>query len=201
LRGGKYKGTTRRAFFFAGVSLGATSCSHRKPNAGLTGSQIMTAGRRFVAFIAGVLALIACSASSANAQFAGLAGTWTGGGKIAFSDGTSDRLRCRATYSVGGGGSQVTLTLRCASDSYNFNLTGSLAASGGSVQGTWTESTRGIGGTLSGTATASSVRLQVIGPAFAAGLSMTVSGNRQVVQIAAPASSIQSAIITLSKGG
>jgi hypothetical protein len=109
-------------------------------------------------------------------------------------------MRCRATYSVGGGGTQAQLTLRCASDSYNFNLSSSIQSQGGSVSGSWSESTRGIGGTLSGSASARGLQLQVIGPAFAAGLSLSVNGNRQIVSIAAPASQITSATITLTRG-
>jgi hypothetical protein len=154
-----------------------------------------------------VLGIVAASfvltASPANAQsgpFSALAGSWSGGGKVTFSDGSSDRLRCRATYSVGGGGNQTQLTLRCASDSYNFSLSSSIQAQGSAVSGSWSEATRGISGTLSGTANARGFQLQVIGPAFAAGLNLSVNGNRQIVQIAAPASQITSATITLTRG-
>lgn len=160
--------------------------------------------RRICALVIGILAAsVVFTALPANAQsgpFSALAGSWSGGGKILFSDGTVDRLRCRATYSVGGGGSQAQLTLRCASDSYNFNLSSSIQAQGGSVSGSWSESTRGISGTLSGSASARGIQVQVIGPAFAAGLSLSVNGNRQVVSIAAPASQITSATITLTRG-
>jgi hypothetical protein len=167
----------------------------------------MTVRDRYRRFCALVIGIVAASvifgvlpASAQSGPFSGLAGSWSGGGKINFSDGTADRLRCRATYSVGGGGTQAQLTLRCASDSYNFNLSSSIQSQGGSVSGSWSESTRGIGGTLSGSASARGLQLQVIGPAFAAGLSLSVNGNRQVVSIAAPASQITSATITLTRG-
>src|SRR5262249_26169130 len=113
----------------------------------------MTARDRYRRFCALVIGIVAASgnvgvlpARAQSGPFSGLAGSWSGGGKINFSDGTADRLRCRATYSVGGGGTQAQLTLRCASDSYNFNLSSSIQSQGGSVSGSWSESTRGIGG-------------------------------------------------------
>jgi hypothetical protein len=159
--------------------------------------------RRACALVIGaVAAIIMFAAPSANAQsgpFTALAGSWSGGGRVNFQNGTADRLRCRATYSVGGGGNSAQLTLRCASDSYNFNLTGNVTSQGGAVSGSWSESTRGIGGTLSGTATARGLQLQVIGPAFSAGLSLAVNGNRQAISIASPGSDMKSASISLSK--
>jgi hypothetical protein len=160
--------------------------------------------RRVCAFAFGAVASIIVFAATppANAQsgpFSALAGSWGGGGKIDFSDGSSERLRCRATYTVSGGGASAQLTLRCASDSYNFNLSSNVTSQGGAVSGTWSESGRGIGGTLTGRTDGRSTQLQVLGAAFAAGLSLTVSGNRQVVQISAPASQIKLATITLTK--
>jgi hypothetical protein len=152
--------------------------------------------------IGAAAAITMFAAPSANAQsgpFTALAGSWSGGGRVNFQNGSSDRLRCRATYSVGGGGNSVQLTLRCASDSYNFNLTSNVTSQGGAVSGSWSESTRGIGGTLSGTANAKGLQLQVIGPAFAAGLSLAVNGNRQAISIASPGSDMKSASISLSK--
>ncbi len=100
--------------------------------------------RRICAFVIGAMtAIVVFAAPPANAQsgpFSALAGSWSGGGKINFSDGSSDRLRCRATYAVGGGGSSAQLTLRCASDSYNFNLSSNITSQGGAVSGTWSES-------------------------------------------------------------
>src|SRR6202521_149377 len=66
------------------------------------------------------LSLTAPSAYAQSAPFAGMAGAWSGGGRVDLQDGTSERIRCRATYAVGGGGSTMQQQLRCASDSYRF---------------------------------------------------------------------------------
>ena len=158
---------------------------------------------RMCALIVGlamVTGLAATSPARADGPFSALAGSWSGGGKVDFNDGKSERLRCRATYTVGGGGSQVSLTLRCASDSYNFVLTSSLTAQGGSASGNWSEQTRGIGGTVSGTVGGNTMRLQVVGPAFGAGLSLAVNGNKQAISIASAGSQLKGASISLTKG-
>ena len=46
-----------------------------------------------------------------------MAGNWSGGGTVTLDDGSSERLRCRATYAVGAGGNGLNLNLICASDS------------------------------------------------------------------------------------
>jgi hypothetical protein len=57
------------------------------------------------------------------APFAGLSGSWTGSGQVALSDGSNERLRCRAAYRVDPSGVRLQQTLKCASDSYTFDLT------------------------------------------------------------------------------
>ena len=49
-----------------------------------------------------------------------MAGNWSGGGTVTLDDGSSERIRCRATYKVGGANMDMVLT--CASDAYKFNL-------------------------------------------------------------------------------
>jgi hypothetical protein len=44
--------------------------------------------------------MIAVPVHAQPAPFAGLPGSWTGSGSIALSDGSHERLRCRATYRV-----------------------------------------------------------------------------------------------------
>src|ERR1035441_2565748 len=71
--------------------------------------------------------------------FAGLSGKWSGDGSIVLSNGTTERLRCDATYVESGGGDNLDQSLRCASDSYNFDLHISLADSAGAILGNWSE--------------------------------------------------------------
>jgi hypothetical protein len=133
-------------------------------------------------------ALIALSVAIAPAQaafspFLAMAGSWSGGGTISLANGEQERLRCRATYNVAGSGEQLSLNLRCASASYNFDLSSDVAYRGGAVSGQWTESSRNAAGTLSGRASGDHVEVAARGSNFSAGLSMTTRGNRQTISI------------------
>jgi hypothetical protein len=59
-------------------------------------------------------------------------------------------VRCRASYGVAERGENLTLNLRCASDSYNFDLAGDVAYRGGAISGSWREAAHNAAGTLSG---------------------------------------------------
>ena len=93
-----------------------------------------------LALSAGVLPLSATAAPAQSGPFTALAGSWSGGGTITLSDGSRERLRCRANYSPQGA-NQLSLSLRCAGDSYNFEFSGSARYSAGTITGNWSEST------------------------------------------------------------
>ena len=79
-----------------------------------------------------------------------MAGIWSGSGTVTLDDGSTERIRCRATYAVGAGGNGLNQSLTCASDSYKFNLCSNIIAQGSAISGTWSESSRNINGNLEG---------------------------------------------------
>ena len=95
-------------------------------------SNIATAG-----WLLAALTLAASPAAAAVSPFRALAGTWSGGGMLSMANGEQQRLRCRAAYDVAGRGDELNLNLRCASDAYNFDLTGNVAYRGGAISGQW----------------------------------------------------------------
>jgi hypothetical protein len=156
--------------------------------------------RRFVfGLITLLVATVSGSASYAQSgPFAGMAGNWSGGGTVTLDDGSSERIRCRATYAVGAGGAGLNQSLTCASDSYKFILASNVVAQGGALSGTWSESSRGITGNLEGRGGNGIFQVVASAPGFTASLSLTTRGNRQSVVIRSD-SSIRSANITLSR--
>jgi hypothetical protein len=154
-----------------------------------------------VAACAVALSLLAAPSQAQPGPFAGLAGSWAGSGTIAMSDGTRERIRCRASYAVDGGGSRLQQSLRCASDSYRFQLGSDVRYAGGGISGSWSEATRGVGGSLSGTARGSDIRARAEGPGFAANLSLATRGDRQSVSIRASGGDIAEVSMVLSRGG
>jgi hypothetical protein len=131
--------------------------------------------------------------------FAILEGSWSGEGNIATSGGLRERLRCRATYRAGEGGDHVRLSLRCASDSYNFDLTGDVEHRNGAISGSWTEASRNASGTLSGRANGDQIEANAKGETFSVNLSLTTRGNRQSVTMRSLAAEVTNVSIILNK--
>src|ERR1700724_781138 len=135
---------------------------------------------------AGIGAALMLSVSASHAQsgpFAGVAGTWSGNGTVSLSDGTTERIRCKADYKVNGSGLGLKQSLHCASDSYKFDLSSDVTSQGDRISGNWSEASRNIFGNLQGTAGGGQIDVFVEASGFAANLTLRTNGNRQTVQI------------------
>ncbi len=157
--------------------------------------------RRRLVFAIAVVAACGWSSSGhaqAGGPFAGMAGVWSGGGTVTLDDGSTERIRCRATYAVGAGGNGLQQTLTCASDSYKFNLSSNVEARGAAISGTWNESSRNINGAIEGRAGGGVIQVVANAPGFSANISLTTRGNRQSVVIRAE-SQFKAASISLSR--
>src|ERR1700674_3664249 len=152
---------------------------------------------------AGVGAVLMLSVSAGHAQsgpFAGFDGAWSGNGTVALSDGTTERIRCKADYKVNGTGLNLKQSLRCASDSYKFDLTSDVTSQGDRISGNWSEASRNVFGNLQGTAGGGQIDVFVEASGFAANLTLRTSGNRQTVSISSKGE-IRGVSITMTKGG
>lgn len=156
--------------------------------------------RRLILAVATLL-VVSVWGSASHAQsgpFAGLAGNWSGAGIVTLDDGSTERIRCRATYAVGAGGNGLNQTLTCASDSYKFNLTSNIMAQGAAISGTWSEASRNINGNLQGRSGGGNFQVVATSPGFTANLSLTTRGNKQSVVIKAE-NQFKGASISLSR--
>jgi hypothetical protein len=130
-------------------------------------------------------ALIACGANLpafAAGPFESLSGSWSGTGTVHPQGGSAERVRCNATYRPEGG-SGLSVKLRCASDSYNFDLSGQITTDGSSLSGRWTENAHGIGGTVGGTLRGDHMQVHIDSSGFSADLGITTRGKRQDVSM------------------
>ena len=151
---------------------------------------------------AGVGAALLFSVSTGHAQsgpFAGMDGNWSGNGTVALSDGTTERIRCKAEYKVNGTGLGLKQSLKCASDSYKFDLTSDVTSQGDRISGNWSEASRNVFGNLQGTAGGGQIQVFVEANGFAANLTVHTSGNKQTVQIDSKGE-IRGVNITMVKG-
>src|SRR5258707_14480024 len=69
------------------------------------------------------------TALAEGGPFADFAGLWSGAGTLRPENGAAEQIRCNANYSQRGSSQrEVNLQLRCASDSYNFDMAGEVIA-------------------------------------------------------------------------
>ncbi len=148
-------------------------------------------------------AILAASAPAAFAEgglFAPFAGPWVGNGVITVSNGSSERIRCRVHYYVMQEGRDLNQQLRCASDSYHFDVNSALLDDGaGRVVGNWTETNRNAIGKVNGEVDGGGVRAEVVGTGFTAALTVALHGDRQSVRIVPTGSDITSVTIELHR--
>ena len=157
---------------------------HGNNKAGQTAAPVEIARRLIFAVVTLFAASVFSSASHAQSgPFAGMAGNWSGGGSVTLDDGSSERIRCHASYAVGAGGNGLNQTLTCASDSYKFNLSSNVIAQGASLSGTWNESSRNVNGIIQGRGSNGNFEVVATAPGFSANISLTTRGNKQSVLI------------------
>lgn len=147
----------------------------------------------------GLLGAPALAQSAKDARvFEKLAGSWSGTGTVAVAGGADERVRCHADYSPSSP-TQLRLALRCASDSFNLQVASDVSRQGDRIKGSWTESTTGVSGDLSGTAGADRIEATADGAGFTAHLSVAVHGNAQTVTLASEGPTASTATVTLRR--
>lgn len=155
---------------------------------------------RFRTAVLAAAALMAPALAQADsAPFANYAGNWSGSGSITIADGGTERIRCRGTYTVDGSGNNLHQVLRCASDSYKFELTSDIAAKGSSITGSWSEASRGVNGSVEGSISNGQVTALVQTNGYAATFNVTTRGNKQSVAISSKGE-LRAVNISLAKG-
>jgi hypothetical protein len=141
------------------------------------------------------------ASQAAEAPFAHLTGAWAGQGRITVQNGSSERIRCRGSYRASDAGTALALRLRCASDSYRFELASDITNEGGNISGSWNETTRQVYGQLAGRVAGSNISAQATAVGFSASLSIVTRGNSQSVSIRSPGSEISDVSITMARAG
>jgi hypothetical protein len=152
--------------------------------------------------IACIIAGLTTMASTGHAQsgpFAGLDGAWSGSGTILVGDNGSERIRCRANYTVASAGTTLQQSLRCASDSYRFDLSSNVVANGSALTGTWSEATRNVSGDIQGRAGRGQFNAVVSAVGFSASLNMVARGNKQTISITSQNTDLRGVQIVLAR--
>jgi hypothetical protein len=126
--------------------------------------------------------------AAAIGLFDGMEGKWKGDGSIAWSTGETERLRCTANYEVERDGNKIHQRLTCATDSTRLIVKSSITFNpdAGAITGTWSETTYGINGYVTGTASTGAVKalVQSTDHRFTARVNVSTDGPDQLVTIA-----------------
>jgi hypothetical protein len=135
-------------------------------------------------------------AVSDSSPFDTLLGSWSGGGQMRLEGGATERLSCKGYYT--GGGSQLSMAIRCASDTNKVEMRSRLRYDAGRVSGSWEERTFNAEGSAAGKATENRVTLQISGT-VSGSMSVSFTRNRQDVTIVTHGIPLQGVSITLSR--
>lgn len=151
--------------------------------------------------LAAALARAQSPAEASPTPFQGLHGDWAGTGNITLGTGDRERIRCRVNYDVDKGGNSLRQDLRCASDSYKFDMTSDVRHSAGQLNGYWTEHTRRKSGTLYGRALPGRIEALAEASGFSAFFTMITRGDYQTVKIESKSNEVRDVSITLQRAG
>ncbi|RYC33252.1 hypothetical protein D3273_05145 [Lichenibacterium minor] len=157
---------------------------------------------RELAFAVPLATLLSSAAAPAFAAgpFTGFPGEWTGTGDVTMSDGSRDRIKCKASYSVGPSGEALNINVNCASDSYRVNIISNVVAQGTDFSGTWRETTRQVSGDVTGRVPAvGQYQASLQGTGFGLELAATSNGKIQAITINSQGTDVKSVKISLKK--
>ena len=113
-----------------------------------------------ISLVVGIAILSSQPRTASADALAAFVGSWSGSGTITVQDGTRERIRCRGAHKSNQSNGTLTLGLRCASDSYKFELQSDITYDGGNISGSWNEVTRQVHGSISGRATSNQIQAQ-----------------------------------------
>lgn len=127
-------------------------------------------------------------------------GRWTGEGRLGFSEGKFENVKCRVTYLRTEQAGQLKQNIRCASPAGNIEVLSQLQQNGTAITGNWTETVRNMAGELTGQVTPTGFRVEIKGADLSANMDIMVRGPRQLVEIQFHNSTLLGLSLMLVKG-
>ncbi len=158
-----------------------------------------------------VLALAGMVPASPASPMVGIDGRWSGWGSITMEGGSSEQVKCVATYFTKepgvtteggiskGGSAGLQQNLRCASQSFRIDAVANLNVSGNAVTGNWEERTYAAQGSVSGRLTGAGFNLSIQGSNFSAAMMVAIAECKQAITIVPRGFQISRIAISLDK--
>jgi hypothetical protein len=151
--------------------------------------------------VAAILAIftvaVAPQIRAAESAVATLIGSWSGSGRIQYTDGSSESIRCNAYYT--GGGNELRMAIQCQSQSNTIHMRSRLRIEGARASGDWEERTFNANGSASGRVSGDSMSLSLWGGGFTGSMSVSFSKSQHSVSISTQGIGMSKATIGFSR--
>ena len=118
-----------------------------------------------------------------KASFEPLLGWWKGDGRLAWKNGKSESVKCRATYRWQDEDQKLLQTVRCATASGKVEVKSEIAHLGNELTGKWSETIYELSGDLTGKINPNGFVVKVSGGTLSANMDVMVKDARQIVEI------------------
>jgi hypothetical protein len=128
-----------------------------------------------------VAGLLFAGPTAAEDALSPLVGSWGGSGRITYTDGSTEGIRCTAYYT--GGGSALGLSIKCNSEKNPIHVISKLRVSGSRASGDWEERTYTVSGSASGSVSPGSLSLAIEGGGVTGSMSVSFSKSSHTVTI------------------
>jgi len=140
----------------------------------------------------------AMSADAADsAVISTLLGNWGGSGRVQYTDGSSESIRCTAYYT--GGGSELNMAIQCQSQTQPIHVRSRLKVDGARATGDWEERTYNVNGSATGRTTGDSLSLELKGGGFSGNMAVSFSKSQHSVNITTQGIGMSRASISLNR--
>ena len=164
--------------------------------------EAMMRARRSIIQVIGALLVslgmpIEVARAADNSVVGNLIGAWGGSGRISYTDGSSESIRCNAYYS--GGGNALSMAIQCKSDSNAIHVRSKLRIDGARASGEWEERTFNANGTASGRVDGSSMSLSLGGGGFSGSMSVSFGKSSHTVSISTQGIAMNKATMNFSR--
>jgi hypothetical protein len=126
-----------------------------------------------------------------------LIGSWGGSGRIQYTDGSSESIRCTGYYT--GGGNELRMAIQCQSQSNAIHMRSRLRIDGARASGDWEERTFNANGSASGRVTGDSISVGLSGGGLAGSMSVSFSKSQHSVNISTQGIGMSKATIGFSR--
>lgn len=134
---------------------------------------------------------------AADGSVATLLGSWSGNGRITYTDGSSEGISCNAYYT--GSASDLRMAIQCKSDKNPIHIRSQLRVDGSRITGTWEERTFNASGTATGSTSAGAMKLDVTGGGFNGTMTVAISKATHTVSITTTGIAMSTATMNFSK--